>query len=232
MAEESTTADPAEKNWVEEMAEDGWEVEYFYYGHMEGRYWRKRGDEYQYQLEVAVSGYAERPYPDVAENQVKIWDLLRYYSKGAQELELHWHDKTKTHAPAAWLHGWKPSTEEDYLRSRKGAWANPDGSHTVPSIFLERKDYEHSRAIEYSGPYSVAKHNKPQSLHTKLRWKLQNKLRNYSWGKKVNAQIQALRRCRGRLTRPLKDWNLNRRISMARGVTPKYWAPGSERTAQ
>jgi len=223
----------AERNWVEEMAEDGWEVEYHYYGHMEGDYWRKRGDEYQYQLEVAVPGYAELPYPDVAENQVKIWDLLRYYSKGAQELELSWHDRTKTHAPSAWLQGWKPSTEEGYLRSKKGAWANPDGSYTVPEIFLERKDYEHSRAIEYSGPYSVAEHNKPVSRRAKLRGKLRRKLRNYSWGQKVNSVLYSLRLERRKLfVQPLKDWNLNRRISMARGVTPKYWAPGSERTAR
>ena len=220
----------AEKNWVEDMAEDGWEVEYHYYGHMEGESWRKRGDEYQYQLELSVPGYAELPHLDAAENQIQIEDLLRYYSEGAQDLELVWHDRTETHAPAAWLQGWKPASEEDYLASRKAAWAKPDGSYAVPELFLRPKDYSHSRAIEYSGPYSVAEHDRPTPRSTKLRWKLQRRLRNYSWGKKINVQIHALRRSRRRFVQPLKDWKLNRRISVARGAKPKYWAPGSDRT--
>lgn len=226
MAEQSATA----------AAED-WEVEYFYYGHMEGTMWRHRGDEYQVEFEVGVPGFDRQellniygnPILDMAENQIEIQDILKKYSKGVEELHLLWHDRTETHAPAAWVKGWKAASKESYLRSRDGGWANADGSYPVPELFLEAKDYEHSRALSYSGPYSKPRAEYRASKLSSLRWELGQK-HPLVW--KLNMKIYSVRRHRKQLTGKLTTWNRNRRILIARGRTASYWAPEGKEQKQ
>lgn len=111
-----------------------WIEEYFYYGHGEGHGVRHADGVFQEKIEQEVMAF--RVYPDIDDPE-NLELLNSYVETYPQMVDLHiyWVIYTgKVKRSSAWVVGWVEIDEDAYLKCKEAAWANPDGSYSVPDF--------------------------------------------------------------------------------------------------